>query len=107
MLNRVPTNVVLKKPFELQKGWRPRLRHVHEWGCVAEVRIYNPQEKKLKPRTVSDFFISYAEWSKGYRFYCPSHNFKIVKAKNACLLKNDTNMGVVKFKTQFLSKIQV
>ncbi|RVW74232.1 Retrovirus-related Pol polyprotein from transposon TNT 1-94 [Vitis vinifera] len=35
------------------------------WGCSSEVRIYNPQEKKLDPRTISGYFIGYAEKSKG------------------------------------------
>ena len=31
------------------------------WGCPSEVRIYNPHEKKLDPRTLSGFFIGYAK----------------------------------------------
>ncbi|RVW57605.1 Retrovirus-related Pol polyprotein from transposon TNT 1-94 [Vitis vinifera] len=65
ILNRVPTKVVLKTPFELLKGWKPSLRHMRVWGCSSEVRIYNPQEKKLDPRTISGYFIGYAEKSKG------------------------------------------
>ena len=41
---------------------------VRVWGCPSEVRIYNPQEKKLDPRTISGYFIGYAERSKGSRF---------------------------------------
>ncbi|RVW28388.1 Retrovirus-related Pol polyprotein from transposon TNT 1-94 [Vitis vinifera] len=47
ILNRVPTKVVPKTPFELLKGWKLSLRHIRAWGCSSEVRIYNPQEKKL------------------------------------------------------------
>ena len=36
------------------------------WGYPFEVRIYNPQEKKLDPGTNSGYFIGYAERSKGY-----------------------------------------
>ena len=79
ILNRVPTKVVPKTPFKLFKGWKPSLRHICVWGCPSEVRIYNPQEKKLDPRTISGYFIGYVERSKGYRFYCPSHNTKIVE----------------------------
>jgi len=53
VLHRVPTKAVSKTPFELWKGWKPSLRHVHVWCCSAEVRIHNAQEKKLEPRTVS------------------------------------------------------
>ena len=68
ILNRVPTKAVPKTPFELFKGWKPSLRHIHVWGCSSDVRIYNPQEKKLDPRTITGYFIGYAERSKGYSF---------------------------------------
>jgi transposase InsO family protein len=93
ILNRVPTKVVPKTPFELWKGWKPSLRHMRIWGCPSEVRIYNPQEKKLDPRTISGYFIGYAERSKGYRFYCPSHSTRIVESRNAKFLENDLNSG--------------
>ena len=64
ILNRVPTKAVSKTPFELFKGWKPSLRHIRVWGCPSEVRIYNPQEKKLNPRTISGYFIGYAKNSK-------------------------------------------
>ncbi|RVW59615.1 Retrovirus-related Pol polyprotein from transposon TNT 1-94 [Vitis vinifera] len=57
------------------------------WGCSSEVRIYNPQEKKLDPRTISGYFIGYAEKSKEYKFYCPSHNTRIVESRNAKFLE--------------------
>ena len=60
ILNQVPTKVVPNTPFELWKGWKPSLRHMRVWGCLSEVRIYNPQEKKLNPRTISGYFIGYA-----------------------------------------------
>lgn len=88
ILNRVPTKAVSKTPFELWKGWKPSLQHVRIWGCPSEVRIYNPQEKKLDPRTISGYFIGYAERSKGYKFYCPSHCTRIVESRNAKFLEN-------------------
>jgi hypothetical protein len=91
ILNRVPTKAVPKTPFELRKGWKLSLRHMRVWGCPSEVRIYNSQEKKLDPRTISGYFIGYAERSKGYIFYCPSHNTRIVESINAKFLENDLN----------------
>ena len=88
ILNRVPSKSVPKTPFELWNGWKPSLNHVHIWGCQVEVRVYNPHERKLDPRTVSGFFIGYAEKSKGYRFYCPSHTHKVVEARNARFLED-------------------
>jgi transposase InsO family protein len=93
ILNRVPTKAVPKTPFELWKGWKLSLRHMCVWGCPSEVRIYNPQEKKLDPRTISGYFIGYAERSKGYRFYCPSHSTKIVESRNAKFLENKLISG--------------
>lgn len=53
------------------------------WGCKAEARIYNPQEQKLDPKTVSAFFIGYLEKSKGFRFYCPNHRTRILETNKA------------------------
>ena len=97
ILNRVLTKVVPKTPFELWKGWKPSLRHIRVWGCPSEVRVYNPQEKKLDLRTISAHFIGYAKRSKGYRFYCPSHNTRIVESRNAKFLKNDLISGSDRF----------
>ena len=49
ILNRVPSKSVLKTSFELWTGRVPSLRHMHVWGCPAEARLYNPQERKLDP----------------------------------------------------------
>ena len=53
------------------------------------MRIYNPQEKKLNPRTISEYFIGYAERSKGYRFYCPYHIIRTVESRNVKFLEDD------------------
>ena len=105
ILNRVPTKVVPKTPFELWKGWKPSLRHIRVWGCPSEVRIYNPQEKKLDPRTISAYFIGYVEMSKWYRFYYPSHNTRIVESRNAKFLENDLISESIDFRTLFMKKI--
>ncbi|KAL0400199.1 UNVERIFIED_CONTAM: hypothetical protein Sradi_2363200 [Sesamum radiatum] len=93
ILNQVPTKAVSKTPFELFKGWKPSLRHVRIWGCPSEVRVYNPQEKKLDPRTISGYFVGYAERSKGYIFYCPSNSTRIVESRNAKFLEDDLISG--------------
>ena len=93
ILNQVPTKVVHKTPFELWQGWKPSLQHIRVWGCPSEVRVYNPQEKKLESRTISAYFIGYVERSKGYKFYCPSHSTRIVESRNAKFLENDLISG--------------
>jgi len=97
ILNWVSTKVVSKTPFKLFKGWKPSLQHIHIWGCPSEVRIYNPQENKLDPRTISGYFIGYAEKSKGYRFYCPSHSTRIMESRNEKFLENDLISGSGQF----------
>ncbi|KAL0428024.1 UNVERIFIED_CONTAM: hypothetical protein Slati_2977200 [Sesamum latifolium] len=90
----VPTKMAVSKtPFELFKGRKPSLRHVRIWGCPSEVRVYNPQEKKLDPRTISGYFVEYAERSKGYKFYCPSNSTRIVESRNAKFLEDDLISG--------------
>ncbi|RVW61864.1 Retrovirus-related Pol polyprotein from transposon TNT 1-94 [Vitis vinifera] len=98
ILNQVPTKVVTKTPFELLKGWKPSLRHMRVWGCLSEVRIYNPQENKLDPRTISGYFIGYAKKSKEYRFYYPSHNTRIVESRNVKFPEYDLVSGSDQFK---------
>ena len=100
ILIRVPTKVVPKMPFELWKGWKPSLHYTCVWRCPSEVRIYNSQEKKLDPRTISGFVIGYAERSKGYRFYCLSHTTRIVKSRRVVL-------GIPTFFTNFLIQTYV
>jgi len=65
LLNRVPSKAVQETPS---------LRHLYVLGCQAEIRIYNPQEKKLDARTIGGYFIGYPVKSKGYIFYCPTHS---------------------------------
>ena len=93
ILNRVLTKVVSKTPFELFKGWKPNLRHIRVWGCLPEVRIYNLQENKLDPRTISGYFIGYAKKSNDYRFYCPSYDTRIVESRNEIFFENDLISG--------------
>ncbi|WVZ13110.1 hypothetical protein V8G54_017640 [Vigna mungo] len=93
LLNRVPSKVVQKTPFELWTNRKPSLRHLHVWGCHAEIRIYNPQEKKLDARTISGYFIGYPEKSKGYIFYCPNHSTRIVETGNARFIENGETSG--------------
>ena len=72
ILNRVPTKAASKTPYELWTGKKPSLKHMHVWGCPAEARPYKPNEKKLDSKTVSCYFVGYAERSRGYKFYDPT-----------------------------------
>lgn len=65
ILNRIPTKVAAKTPYELWIGQKPSLKHFHMWGCPVEAKSYRPHEKKLDSKTVNNYFIGYSERSKG------------------------------------------
>jgi len=88
LLNRVLGKTVPKTPFELWTNKIPSIRNLHVWGCQAKTKIYNPQERKLDARKISEHFIVYPEKSKGYMFYCHNHRMRIVETRNAMLIEN-------------------
>jgi hypothetical protein len=94
ILNRVPSKVVPKTPFELFKGWKPSQNHLCIWGCEAEVKIYDPNASKLIPKTTRCYFIGYPNNAKGFRFYCPTQGRKIIEAINAKFLENDVRDSI-------------
>ena len=106
LLNRVPSKTVQKTPFELWTGRKPSLRHMHVWGCQAEVRIYNPQEKKLDARTISGYFIGYPANSKGYMFYCPPITQELLNLEMHGSLKMVKPVGVILHKMWRLRKLE-
>ena len=79
ILNQVPTKSVPKTPNE-PSGKKSSFHHFHVWVCKAEVIPYNPQSKKLDPKTISGFFVGYCIGSRGSRFYCPFHTTKIIES---------------------------
>ena len=57
ILNRVPSKVVSKTPYELWTEKKPSIRNLHVWGCPAQAWPYRPNKKKLDERTVSCYFV--------------------------------------------------
>ena len=55
----MPSKSTPKTPYELWSQKKSSLRHFHVWGYKVEVRPYNPQSKKLDPKTISGYFIGY------------------------------------------------
>jgi len=72
LLNRVPSKVVYKTPYELCTRMKPSCRHLHVWSCQAEVRMHKPHENKLDSITINGYFFGYLERFKGYMFYFPN-----------------------------------
>jgi len=61
--NRTPSKSIPNTPFELWCGYKPSLNHLHVWGCKAEAKIYQIEQSKLDPQSVSGYFIGYPEKS--------------------------------------------
>lgn len=93
ILNQVPSKSDPKTPYELWSGKKPSLCHFHVWGCKAEVRIHNPQLKKLDPKTISRYFVGYCVGSRGSRFYCISHVTRIIESDRAIYFEDDIQSG--------------
>ena len=55
-----------------------------------EVRLYNPQSKKLDPKTISGYFIGYYVGSRGSRFYCLSYTIRVIESDRAIYFEDDT-----------------
>jgi hypothetical protein len=63
IINRVPSKSVSKSPYELWTGRKLSINYLQVWGCLAEAKIFNPQFRKLDPKTISCHFISYPDKS--------------------------------------------
>ena len=74
--------------YELWIEREPSLNHFHVWGCPAEVKVFNPNTRKLDPKIVNCHFIGYPEKSKGYRFYCPDRHTKFIETRHAAFLED-------------------
>ncbi|RVW61976.1 hypothetical protein CK203_063927 [Vitis vinifera] len=83
---------VPKTPYELWSGKKLSLHHFHVWGCKVEVRPYNPQSKKLDPKTISGFFVGYCIGSRGSRFYYPSHTIRIIESNMVVYFEDEVNV---------------
>jgi hypothetical protein len=89
ILNRVPSKAVPKTPYELWTGREPSLKHLRVWGSSAEAKVFNPNIRKLDPKTISCHFIGYPEKSKGFRFYYSDIYIKFVETRHAVILEDE------------------
>ncbi|KAF7833158.1 Retrovirus-related Pol polyprotein from transposon TNT 1-94 [Senna tora] len=74
-----------------KRGKKPSMKHFRVWGCKAEVRPFNPQQKKLDLKTIIGYFIGYCTGSRGSRFYCPSHSTRVIESDRAFYFENDSD----------------
>ena len=56
-----------------------------------EVRLYNPQSKKLDPKTINGYFIGYCMRSRGSRFYFSLHTTNVIESYRGIYFENDTS----------------
>ena len=79
VLNQVSSKYVPKTPYELWSRKKCSLRHIHVWGYKVEVRLYNPQSKKLDPKTIRRYFIGYCVGSGSSRFYSLLRTTRVIE----------------------------
>jgi hypothetical protein len=94
IINRVPSKLVPKTPYQLWTDRKPSINYLHIWGCPAEVKIFNPQVGKLDLKTISCHFIGYPDKSKGCRFYYPELTTKYVDTRHVVLLECDMSSSL-------------
>ena len=65
------------------------------FGVVMQKLEFNAADGKLDSQSVSGYFIGYCEKSKGFKFYCPKRNTRIVESHRATFYDEifDKNAG--------------
>jgi hypothetical protein len=94
-LNKVPSKSMPKTLYELWTGRVPSLKHLRVWGSPAEAKVFNPNIRKLDPKTVSYHFIGYPEKSKDFYFYCPDRYIKFIETRHAIFLEDEMMRGIM------------
>ena len=56
------------------------------------MRPYNPQSKKLNPKTISWYFIGYCVGSRGSEFYCILHTTRVIELDRAIYFEDDNGI---------------
>ncbi|KAF8690661.1 hypothetical protein HU200_041034 [Digitaria exilis] len=64
--------------FEAWYGYKPDVRHLRTFGCVAYIRTTKPHLKKFDDRGTAAVFIGYELGSKAWRFYDPATRRAVV-----------------------------
>ena len=86
ILNRVPSKVVEKTPYEIWNGKTPNLSFLKIWGCEAYVK--RQISDKLAPKSDKCLFIGYPKKTKGSYFYNASEN-KVFIARDGVFLERE------------------
>jgi hypothetical protein len=84
---------VAKTPYEIWTCRKPTLNYLYVWGFSTEAKLFNSSIGKLDHKTVSYYFISYPDKSKGFHFYYLDRYIKIVKMRHTVFLKDEVIRG--------------
>jgi hypothetical protein len=76
-------------------------------GSPAEAKVFNPNIRKLDPKTISYHFIGYPEKSKGFCFYCPDRYTKFVETRHVVFLEDEMMRGNMEAREIDLEKKRV
>ena len=63
-------------------------------------------ERNLNHKTISGYFISYLERSKGYKFDCHNHTTRTVELKNAKFMEDHENSGSAQWRDRVYKEIR-
>ena len=86
LLNRIPSKVVEKTPYELWTGKHPGLSFLKICSCEAYIK--RQASDKLASKSDKCLFVGYPNETKGYYFYIPSEN-KVFVARNGVFLERE------------------
>lgn len=67
-----------KTPFEAYKGRKPRIGHLHVFGCAAYVLVSREKRQGLDGHSLSSIFIGYPNNNVGWKVYIPKTKRVIV-----------------------------
>nr|GEW85284.1 hypothetical protein [Tanacetum cinerariifolium] len=109
ILNRVPSKMSIKTPYELWNQKTPKLYYFRIWGCRAIVRLPESKKRKLGDKGIECIFLGYVQNSKAYRFIVVEPNDQIsvntiTESRDARFNKNRLTPGSKAIKSKWIFK---
>ena len=56
-------------PYEVWKGYKPNVNHLHIFGCCAYAHIPKDERSKMDPKVKKSIFLEYGIGVNGYRLF--------------------------------------
>ena len=89
ILTLASSKSVPNTPKELWSGYKPSMKYLHIWGCLAHV--LKRKSDKLEAKTEVCMFLGYSKETKGYLFYNHKDNKVFVSTRANFLEDNYVN----------------